>query len=223
MHGFDESDTGQDLPPSHFIAMESTPVQGRPPFFECTRMARDRPVCPVPQLALQLFHSAQSLSWQSRGASRSGLQLRISLARLQGATSVVGPSHHLPWALPCFAISRERCLTPSHSQVQSLQWAHALNMQSRDAEQLCVLHFSYSLSLPSGALPHLLASRAIVRWRHLTPPPQVALHGPQRLQPLHSASTQLALQGSVLQGATWLFGPGSQSLPLPLGEVWISR
>mmetsp|Transcript_49614 Transcript_49614/g.106239 ORF Transcript_49614/g.106239 Transcript_49614/m.106239 type:complete len:240 (+) Transcript_49614:935-1654(+) len=129
---------------------------------------------------------------------------------------------------------RERFRAPLHSAGQAVgdhspQSAkrQSTSLASAGGHAIKELHFWYSSRSPSSGLPQSFASTFSSRERHCIPPsPQVTLHDPHSDQRPHSPSTHSwpeQCPGHDGEDTTSSIGKGSQSLPLPVGTVVMTR
>mmetsp|Transcript_17776 Transcript_17776/g.50614 ORF Transcript_17776/g.50614 Transcript_17776/m.50614 type:complete len:592 (-) Transcript_17776:603-2378(-) len=212
--------------------------QAAPPFLGNVRILRWRQRSPPSQGMLHLDHSPQSAMSQSTGSCPAKPQVFMSAfafaamvssplfmsssrspASLQERTSWSGavPSvspHHLPAPLPGVAMERWRDWTPSHVCEHSLHPSHSVISQSTSPSQRSGLHERSSDESPKAGLPQAVASWAISRCRHCTPPPHVLEHSLHSNQLPHLPSTQVSQQGEVLQAMiSLMLSNASQGLP----------
>lgn len=182
-------------------------------------MLRDRTACPPPHEALQFEKGVHSLNEQGCGG--------LGTTTLQGPTSFMGPLQCLPLPEGYAAISRCLRKTPFLGAEQAPHSSQLPNSQSvltshPSMPGMAMLHFIVSFEKPKAGLPHLDASFATFRVRHLYPSPHVTLHGPQLDQGAHSPSIHISLF-SVLHSCTSLSLLGAHVFPPGVGVFKIPR
>mmetsp|Transcript_5024 Transcript_5024/g.12921 ORF Transcript_5024/g.12921 Transcript_5024/m.12921 type:complete len:204 (+) Transcript_5024:983-1594(+) len=115
-------------------------------------------------------------------------------------------------------------MMPLHEAEQALHSPHTSSSQSRGGSQCAsTLQYLVSRSLPSGSLPHELAIVAILRFRKLVPPAQVAEQSDQLSHSPQAPSKHSLWQPPRLHGSISSLLNASQTLPPAEATILISR
>mmetsp|Transcript_3655 Transcript_3655/g.8745 ORF Transcript_3655/g.8745 Transcript_3655/m.8745 type:complete len:261 (-) Transcript_3655:5519-6301(-) len=199
--------TSHSYKSSHFFTSSRFPSSGFPhPFGRC-RISRLRIWNPVPQVAVQVLHSAH---WSHAPS----MQCVSHDCRLQGATSsLVCGSHNFPPYRGAWTISRSRTFCPPPQEAEQAPYSvHSPQTQSMGSTQGSTLQLSTSFRLALQPSPPPLAEDSTSRVRYFWPPPQVTLHAVQLLQ-YDSAQSCFISHCCVLQAAVCFISSLSHGFP----------